>query len=84
MQAGKARSYKQQIFRSSVLLQKWVEAAEGEGAEAHSRPHRQVCPSLVKPGNDKPALHARWLHRTVLGNPAADSDHATVGEFYGG
>lgn len=61
----------------------WGQQREKE-LEAHTRSHRQVCPSLVKPGNDKPALHARWLHSTVLGNPAADSDHATVGEFCGG
>lgn len=60
----------------------WGQQREKE-LEAHTRPHRQVCPSLVKPGNDKPALHTRWLHHTVLGNPAADSDHATVGEFWG-
>lgn len=60
----------------------WGQQGEKE-LEPHTRPHRQVCPSLVKPGNDKPALHARWLHRTVLGNPAADSDHATVGEVCG-
>lgn len=42
-------------------------ARGGEELETHTRPHRQVCPSLVKPGNDKPPLQARRLRSLGMG-----------------